>query len=264
MRLSELFSAIEKIAPLSIAAAWDTSGLQVTSRRTAASSLALCLDPTPESIRRALEKNADVIVSHHPLALKPELPKRPDAYYETLRLLFAADVPLYAAHTSLDANPDGPAGWLAREFQLANLEVLEPTAPPLREGALPSGFGLAGDLPCPQSLEEITRALARHVDLSASALCGPAPRAVTRLAYCAGSGSSLLDNAVRQGAQLFITGDVKYHTALAAEICLLDAGHHSLEEEMTRRLCLTLQERLAPLTVFFVPSSSPRRPLVLS
>ncbi|MDR2743607.1 MAG: Nif3-like dinuclear metal center hexameric protein [Desulfovibrio sp.] len=264
MQLSEIFSAIEKTAPLSIAAAWDTSGLQVTSRRTAASSLALCLDPTPESIRRALEKNADVIVSHHPLSLKPGLPKRPDAYYEALRLLFAADVPLYAAHTSLDANPDGPAGWLAREFNLTNLRVLEPTGPPLREGALPPGFGLAGDLPYPQSLEEITRALAGHVDLSTSALCGPAPRAVTRLAYCAGSGSSLLENAASQGAQLFITGDVKYHTALAAEICLLDAGHHSLEEEMTRRLCLTLQERLAPLTVFFVPSSSPRRPLVLS
>jgi dinuclear metal center YbgI/SA1388 family protein len=264
MQLNEIFAAIEKIAPLSTAAAWDVSGLQVASRRTTARSLALCLDPTPESIRRALEKNAEAIVSHHPLALKPDLPRRHDAYYEALRLLFAADVPLYAAHTTLDVNPDGPAGWLAEEFKLTDLKVLEPTALPPREGALPPGFGLAGDLPCPQSLEEITRVLARHVDLSTSALCGPAPKAVTRLAYCAGSGSSLVENAVSQGAQLFITGDVKYHTALAAEICLLDAGHHSLEEEMTRRLCLTLQERLAPLTVFFVPSSSPRRPLVLS
>ncbi|MDR2055584.1 MAG: Nif3-like dinuclear metal center hexameric protein [Desulfovibrio sp.] len=262
MRLSELFSAIEKTAPLSIAAAWDASGLQVTSRRTTASSLALCLDPTPESIRRALEKNAEAIVSHHPLTLKPSLPNRPDAYYEALRLLFAADVPLYAAHTTLDANPEGPAGWLAEEFKLTNLRVLEPIAPPLRKDALPSGFGLVGDLPCPQSLEEITRTLAKHIDLSTSALCGPSPKAVTRLACCVGSGSSLLENAVNQGAQLFITGDVKYHTALAAEICLLDAGHHGLEEEMTRRLCLGLQEQLAPLTVFFVPSSSPRRPLV--
>ncbi|MDR2573815.1 MAG: Nif3-like dinuclear metal center hexameric protein [Desulfovibrio sp.] len=263
MRLSEIFSIIEKVAPPAIAAAWDASGLQVASRRSAASSLALCLDPTPEAIGHALEKKAEVIVSHHPLNLKPGLPNRQDAYYHALRLLFAADVPLYAAHTTLDANPDGPAGWLAEELELTNLEVLEPVAPPLRLGGLPAGFGLVGDLPAPQSLEEIMRTLAGLVDLSTAALCGPTPENVTRLAYCAGSGADLLGKAASLDAQLFITGDVKYHMALTAEICLLDAGHHSLEEEMMRRLSRTLQKQLVPLTVFFVPSSSPRRALVL-
>jgi dinuclear metal center YbgI/SA1388 family protein len=262
MLLSELLTAIEQIAPPALAAPWDKSGLQVTSGRTDASTLALCLDPTPESVSRALEKKADVIVCHHPLTLQPTLPNRADAYYKVLRLLLAADVPLYAAHTTLDANPDGPAGWLAGELGIVNLEVLEPTNPPLRPGALPTGFGLIGDLAAPQSLEQITNALAAHIDLSAAALSGPVPPKVTRLAYCAGSGSSLLGKAAILGAQLFITGDVGYHTALNAEICLMDVGHHSLEEEMMRRLSRTLQKQLAPLTVFFVPSSSPRRPLV--
>lgn len=60
--------------------------------------LAVCLDPTPSSISKALELGAECILSHHPLLLKPVLPARLDAYHEVLRLLLTADVPLYAAH----------------------------------------------------------------------------------------------------------------------------------------------------------------------
>ncbi|MDR0815780.1 MAG: Nif3-like dinuclear metal center hexameric protein [Desulfovibrio sp.] len=264
MQLIEITSILEKIAPLSSAAPWDNSGIQVACRRTSATSLAVCLDPTPTSVRRSLDIDAQYIVSHHPLLLKPALPNRLDAYHEVLRLLFNADVPLYAAHTSLDANPEGPAAWLARELNLVNLSVLEPTSPAPAAGGLPTGFGFAGDLPCARTLEAIISTLARHINLSSAVLCGVTPETVTRVAYCTGSGSSLLAAAQRAGAQLFITGDVKYHTALTAEICLLDVGHHSLEEEMMRRLSLVLQQQLPLLTVSFVPSESPMRPLVLA
>ena len=263
MQLIEIFSAIEKIAPLHAAAPWDISGLQVAAHRSEADMLAVCLDPTPSSVRQALERGAQCILSHHPLALQPALPRRLDAYHEVLRLLFAADVPLYAAHTSLDVNADGPAGWLARELGLSNLAVLEATAPPLDAAPLPLGFGLAGDLPASLSLAGITSALARHIDLSTATVCGPMPESISRLAYCTGSGSSLLREARAAGAQLFITGDVKYHTALEAEICLLDVGHHSLEEEMMRRMSGLLAQRLNGLNVLFVPSVSPLRPVLL-
>ncbi len=263
MQLIEIFSAIEKIAPLHAAAPWDISGLQVAAHRSEADMLAVCLDPTPSSVRQALERGAQCILSHHPLALQPALPRRLDAYHEVLRLLFAADVPLYAAHTSLDVNADGPAGWLARELELSNLAVLEATAPPLDAAPLPLGFGLAGDLPASLSLAGITSALARHIDLSTATVCGPMPESISRLAYCTGSGSSLLREARAAGAQLFITGDVKYHTALEAEICLLDVGHHSLEEEMMRRMSGLLAQRLNGLNVLFVPSVSPLRPVLL-
>ena len=263
MQLIEIFSAIEKIAPLHAAAPWDISGLQVAAHRSEADMLAVCLDPTPSSVRQALERGAQCILSHHPLALHPALPRRLDAYHEVLRLLFAADVPLYAAHTSLDVNADGPAGWLARELELSNLAVLEATAPPLDAAPLPLGFGLAGDLPASLSLAGITSALARHIDLSTATVCGPMPESISRLAYCTGSGSSLLREARAAGAQLFITGDVKYHTALEAEICLLDVGHHSLEEEMMRRMSGLLAQRLSGLNVVFVPSVSPLRPVLL-
>lgn len=264
MQLIEIISAIEKIAFPDAAASWDRSGLQVAAARHEAAVLAVCLDPTPCSVRRALELGAECILSHHPLLLTPVLPSRLDDYHEVLRLLLTADVPLYAAHTSLDVNGSGPAGWLAQELELRNLAVLDPVSAQYAGASLPLGFGLAGDLPSPLAFEAIVKILARRLDLSTAALCGPTPGTIKRLAYCTGSGSSLLSAARAAGAELFITGDVKYHTALAAEISTLDVGHHSLEEEMMRRMCRLLQQRLEPLEVLFVPSRSPLRPLVVS
>lgn len=261
MQVAELIKAIEEVAPLEAAAPWDLSGLQVAALRHEVKSIAVCLDPTPQSVRQSLDLGAQFILSHHPLTLKPALPAKLDAYHEVLRLLIRADVPLYAAHTSLDVNPHGPVGWLAEHLRLVNLTVLEPV--PSSEGRT-LGYGLAGDLPQPQAVDQIIRALESILDLSTATLSGPPPEKIHRLAYCTGSGSSLLAAAHKAGAQMFITGDVKYHTALDAEIPLLDVGHHSLEEEMMRRMCHLLQQRLNGLTVHFVPSASPFRTVALS
>ena len=263
MQHIEIIKAIEETAPLHAAASWDVSGLQVAAHRQNVTKLAVCLDPTPASVGTALEQGAQFILSHHPLLLKAVLPSRLDDYHAVLRLLFQADVPLYAAHTSLDVNAYGPAGWLARTLELGNLAVLEPVAPATGD-TLPLGFGLAGDLPQPMTVRQIAGIIASNAPLATATVSGPEPQTVTRVGYCTGSGSSLLDAAQAAGAQLFITGDVKYHTALAAEICLLDVGHHSLEEEMMLRMSRLLQQRLHDVEVFFVPSASPFRTVALS
>ena len=230
MHIAEIISIIEQMAPLQGAASWDASGLQVAAHRTDATRLAVCLDPSPASVSAALELGAQCILSHHPLALKPSLPNRIDHYHEVLRLLLTNDVPLYAAHTSLDVNSDGPVSWLARELHLDNLAVLEPTGP--GTGVLPHGFGLAGDLAEPVDLQQLAGMLAAHIDLSTATVSGPCPES-----------------------------DVKYHTALDTQLCLFDVGHHSLEEEMMRRAAIHLQHACPMLEVVFVPSASPFQPV---
>ena len=171
MHIAEIISIIEQMAPLQGAASWDVSGLQVAAHRTDATRLAVCLDPSPASVSAALELGAQCILSHHPLALKPSLPNRIDHYHEVLRLLLTNDVPLYAAHTSLDVNSDGPVSWLARELHLDNLAVLEPTGP--GTGDLPHGFGLAGDLAEPVDLRQLAGTLAAHLDPRTATASGP-------------------------------------------------------------------------------------------
>lgn len=237
--------------------------MQVASRRKTVSKLAVCLDPTPASVGKALQEGAECILSHHPLALKPALPRVLDGYHEVLRLLLCNDAALYAAHTSLDVNAEGPAGWLAAELGLQGLKTLEAVPGAQTNGTLPPGYGLVGDLPQALPLSALLQRLAPWVNLRLANLSGPAVQEVRRVAYCTGSGSSLLAAARTAGAELFITGDVKYHTALDADIALLDVGHHSLEEEMMRRMAVLLQGRLPELEIVFVASASPMRPVLL-
>ena len=257
MLIRSIFDAIEAMAPLSGQAGWDKSGLQVASRRTEARRMAVALDPTPQTIREALGKGAELILTHHPLSLSPSLPNELNSYHEALSLLFRADVPLYASHTATDVQPDGPAGWLARELALVHPRLLEPTG----EGI---GFGLVGDMPEAVSLAGLLELLGRRLSLATATVCGPVPAEIRRLAYCTGSGSSLLAEAEASGADVFVTGDVKYHTALDTRICILDVGHHSLEEEMMRIAGEMLARRLPEVDVFFVPSASPFRRAVES
>ncbi len=252
MNTASVIDAIEAVAPLSGAASWDKSGLQVASFRTGVTRLAVALDPVPATVRAALEQGADMVLTHHPLSLSPALPCRLDNWHETLSLLFRADVPLYACHTSLDVQPDGPAGWLARELALVHPSFLEQTG----EG---TGFGLAGRLPRPMRFSELLQTLGRRISLETAVISGPVPDVIRSCAYCTGSGGSLLAEAEASGADIYITGDIKYHTALDARIPLLDVGHHSLEEEMMREMQALLARRLDGLDIFFVPSVSPFR-----
>jgi putative NIF3 family GTP cyclohydrolase 1 type 2 len=200
------------------------------------------------------------MVSHHPLLITPRLPAVRDSFHEALSLLFREDMALYAAHTSLDAVMDGPAGWLAQELSLQELRVLE--ACPRQTHPL-QGFGCVGDLPGPLYLDALLALLARHICLDGACLSGPPlerHRPLRRIACCPGSGSSLVQAAAQAGADIFITGDVKYHCALDAPLPLLDVGHHALEEEMTRRFADILGERLSGVRVHFLPSTNPIRP----
>jgi dinuclear metal center YbgI/SA1388 family protein len=260
MQLYEIINAVEKIAPLSGAATWDNSGMQLASRNNAVDTLALCLDPSPAAIRRAIQLEAQLLVTHHPLLITPRLPAVLDNFHEALSLLFKADMALYAAHTSLDVAMDGPAGWLARELDLRDLRVLEPC--PGQTGPL-RGFGCAGRLPEPLSLDDLLTRLARHINLDGASLSGlpvKDDRLFSCLAYCPGSGSSLVQAADKTEADICITGDVKYHSSLDAPLPLLDVGHHALEEEMTRRFAFALRGQLIGVQVHFIPSTNPIRP----
>jgi dinuclear metal center YbgI/SA1388 family protein len=273
MQQADLIAVLEEIAPPVFAASWDKSGVQVASSRAEIMRLAVCLDPTPDMVRSALDAGADMLLAHHPLTMEPRYPDRLDAYHRVLSLLLSRNVALYSAHTSLDANPAGPAFWLADELGLTERCLLEETGLLIFPDGnrLRGGFGCVGDLPAPLSLEELLARvrsfLPPHSVSGGERLAGATPALIRRLAVCVGSGASLADRARRLGAELFLTGDLKYHAALdltAANsldperpFAVLDMGHFSLEEEMTRRLALRLAALLPELSVTFLPGREP-------
>ena len=74
---------------------------------------------------------------------------------------------------------------------------------------------------------------------------------IKKVAVCGGSGSFLIKNAIRQGADCYITSDVKYHEFFDAEeqLLLVDIGHYESEQYTSHRLMEILKEKFTNFAI---------------
>jgi len=116
---------------------------------------------------------------------------------------------------------------------------------PLQNQVPGAGLGRIGRLERATSLDEFAASVKNALGCGHLRLTGTGNREIHKVALCGGSGSGLLQTAHRQGADVLVTGDVKYHDARRAEeldIALIDAGHFATEKLMITQLAETLQE----------------------
>jgi putative NIF3 family GTP cyclohydrolase 1 type 2 len=76
---------------------------------------------------------------------------------------------------------------------------------------------------------------------------GPENLEISRVATCCGSGSGMMELFLSSGAEVFISGDLKYHDARDAEalgVGLIDIGHFASEHLMIHALAKALGEGL--------------------
>ncbi len=94
-----------------------------------------------------------------------------------------------------------------------------------------TGAGMIGDLPEIMEPSAFLKQLKNQMELSVIRHTTPAGKYVKRIAVCGGSGSFLLENAKRAGADVFITADIKYHEFFDAElkVMIADIGHYESE-----------------------------------
>lgn len=129
----------------------------------------------------------------------------------------------------------------------------------LENGGEPYGIGLWGELAEPLTVGAIAGRVQQALSPRSLRLVGDRERLVRRVGVCSGAGGDLADAAIAQGVDLFITGEVRYHTALeAAEqgLAILEAGHQATEEPVvdyvTKYLAARVPETL-PIVGFAEP-----------
>ena len=109
------------------------------------------------------------------------------------------------------------------------------------------GLGRIGLLPRECSLEAFAAKVRDCLDCSHVRMVGPGASKVRKVAVCGGSGAFLLSEALRQGADVLVTGDIKYHEAREAEslgIGMIDAGHFATEKPMITGFAKVLTDEL--------------------
>ncbi|AFH48032.1 Hypothetical protein IALB_0320 [Ignavibacterium album JCM 16511] len=113
---------------------------------------------------------------------------------------------------------------------------------PLKNENVNYGMGAIGELDEEQSPEDFFRFISEKLGIKNFRYTNGRNKKVKSVAVCGGSGSDLLNSAIQQNADAFITADIKYHTFQDAEkkIFLIDAGHYETEifilDEIERRL----------------------------
>ena len=227
MKVKEIIQVIEDFAPLSIQEGWDNSGLCVGSPEDEASSVLIGLDCTEKLIDEAIECGADMIVTHHPLifsGLKKISPE--DAIGAAVIKAIRAGICIYAAHTNADKVIAGVSGAMAAKLGLTDVRILD-------EDGERTGLGVVGNLPTPISSQEAIALVKERFSLKMLKTSAPIDKPISRIAMCGGSGSSLIKNAMKAGADLYISGDISYHHFFTPEgFMLMDIGHYESEIEI--------------------------------
>ena len=119
---------------------------------------------------------------------------------------------------------------------------------PLQETTSAAGLGRVGELAGPISLQTLAACLKSTLKLATVKVVGHLSSQVKRVALCSGSGASLAGAAMAAGAQVYISGDLGYHTAREAQqanMALIDIGHFGSEHLMVDLLAASLRESIA-------------------
>lgn len=237
MKIKDVAETLERFAPLPLQESYDNAGLQIG--LTAVDNLTgvlLCLDVTEDVLLEAHERGLNLVVSHHPLLFRGL--KRiadEDEVQRCVRLALRLGVGIYSAHTNLD-NAAGGVNWaLAELLGGENIRALQPQA----SAAKPeSGSGAVFDLQQPMTVREFIETL--RTALRAERVMTnwnekfrrlTPDYLVRRVAVCGGAGDFLLPDALRAGADAFLTGEMHYHQYFGYEgkLLLCVAGHYETE-----------------------------------
>lgn len=227
MKIGQIIEAIERFAPLSLQESWDNCGVQIGGVADEVRGIVLTLDVTPRTVAHAVATGSNLIISHHPLFFQGVKQITPDtAVGEIIYGAIRGGITIYSSHTASDSTRGGINDRLAKILGLTKVEPLEISATdPL------CGMGRVGKLPEPMSAECFCDFLSDKLSIRTIPHSTDRGTKIERVALCGGSGSSLIEQAVRSGAEAYVCGDLKYHDfqVVDSKIMLFDVGHFASE-----------------------------------
>ncbi len=229
MKISELIEKLDKLAPFEDASDWDNPGLLVGRRDAEVKKVFIALDAVDAVIDGAVKEGADLVLTHHPLIFGG-VKRVEDADFVGRRVLSLAEnkVALIAMHTNFDRH-------VMNIEAVKKLGLVSPESfgevKTTRAGEL--GFGYIGEAGGNYTLKEYIEKVIKAFELDGVNFFGDERAKIERIALVAGSGAEFIGEAAAMGADVLITGDVKYHNGIDAVekgISVIDAGHYGVEK----------------------------------
>lgn len=247
--VAQITEILDQLAPPLLAEEWDNVGLQIGDPRLPVRQIWIALDPTPDVVKAACEKDVDLLITHHPLIFRPL--KSID--FETpggsvIQMAALHRLAIFSAHTNLDIVRNGVNDVLAHRLDLRHLAVLQPVHLEQKPKDTEHGIGRIGSLDKACRLASLVSQVKKKLGLDFVKVAGDPEMKVKRVAICGGSGSSLMPAFLSSEAQVFISGDIHYHDAREAENvnrAIIDIGHFPSEHLVVDALAQQLKNIFA-------------------
>ncbi len=223
LKLREIYEILDSISPFSLQESWDNSGLQVGDLDKEIEDIYLCIDIDEELLERLPPRS--LLITHHPLLFTPlksiDYTRYPD---KLLVGMIKKEIAHIAMHTNFDKTHLNR--YVATHVLQAEDVVCE-------------------DFICYFSKEMLFDEALEWVSDAFGLQCPRYVRTkekIERIALTTGSGGSLIGSVQ---ADLFLTGDLKYHDALKAKIQglnVIDIGHFESERHFADALAKELKK----------------------
>ena len=221
MLASEVIKRYEAYCPQGLSMEGDVRGLQVGTLQKDIKKVMVALDIREQTVAEAIDHGVDLIIVKHAPIFRPIKDLVADRAQNQIYIdLIKHDIAVYVSHTNIDIVPDGLNDWFCQLLEIEDAEPLSMTG----EGL---GIGRIGQVPAQTfgQLAHKVKETLRLVGYDQTDL----ERVIECVAICGGSGQSFYKDALAKGAEVYITGDIYYHTAqdmLSDGLLALDPGHH--------------------------------------
>jgi len=192
----EIVKKIESFAPLETQEPWDASGWVIDLESSDVNKIMFALTVTDSVFEQAKKHGCDMIISHHPMFCVP---------------LKYRGINIYSAHTNLDKAIGGTTDLLLDAIHFQGKPYNDFVRIVELENEMSVGFLKLKLLPISPHLR-----IVNNKDTNG----------IKTIGFCAGSGSEFINETP---CDAFVTGDLKYHTAIETEKVVFDIGHFESE-----------------------------------
>jgi dinuclear metal center YbgI/SA1388 family protein len=190
----------------------------------------------------AVQANADAILVHHGYFWRGEQAIIKASKKQRLKTLLEHNISLLAYHLPLDAHPQ-----FGNNVQLAKQLGLQISGGLQSDKPLDSNIGLIGQLNKPVAGQAFADFLNQQLGRKPTHI-NAENRLIDKIAWCTGAGQSFIEQAIEQGVDAYLTGEISEpttHLARENNIHFFAAGHHATERYGVASLGNHLAEQFA-------------------
>lgn len=237
VKCSVIIDFMEKYAPASLAEEWDNVGLMTGDFNMPVKNILAALDVNDSVIDEAIQKKADMIITHHPFIFGSiKNVNSASAVGRRILKVIKNDIAVFSAHTNLDIAQNGTNDILAGILKLKNISFLNESF----DGV--NALGRVGEPDSPSKFIDFAEHVKKLLNMDNLIITGDRNKIIKKVGLCTGQGSGgdYMKRACSLGCDAYITGDLRYHEAQFAndmDLCVIDITHYESEVLIVPVLC---------------------------